>query len=114
MSSESQNLRLPPRIGVDATIDSHRTCQAGKNSARRATFRRILDTRLAGAGLAILAIVLLCALLAPLIAPYDPNGRTISRSPNRRPPITCSAQTTSAATCSRASSTARASRWKSA
>jgi peptide/nickel transport system permease protein len=35
--------------------------------------RRLLETRLAGTGLAITAIVLLCALAAPLLAPYDPN-----------------------------------------
>ncbi len=72
MSSESQNLRLPPRVGVEATaLPTAR--QAGPGRVRWRTFRRILDVRLAGAGLAILAIVLLCALLAPLIAPYDPN-----------------------------------------
>jgi peptide/nickel transport system permease protein len=35
--------------------------------------RQVLATRLVGTGLAISAIVLLCALLAPLITPYDPN-----------------------------------------
>jgi peptide/nickel transport system permease protein len=35
--------------------------------------RRLLETRLVGTGLAISAIVVLCALVAPLIAPYDPN-----------------------------------------
>ena len=35
--------------------------------------RRVLETRLVGTGLAISAIVLLCALAAPLLAPYDPN-----------------------------------------
>ncbi len=35
--------------------------------------RRLLETRLAGAGLVISAIVVLCALAAPLLAPYDPN-----------------------------------------
>ena len=35
--------------------------------------RRMLETRLVGTGLAITAIVLLCALAAPLLAPYDPN-----------------------------------------
>jgi peptide/nickel transport system permease protein len=34
--------------------------------------RRLLETRLAGTGLAVLAIVALCALLADLISPYDP------------------------------------------
>jgi peptide/nickel transport system permease protein len=35
--------------------------------------RRLLETRLVGTGLAITAVVLLCALAAPLLAPYDPN-----------------------------------------
>jgi peptide/nickel transport system permease protein len=35
--------------------------------------RRLLETRLAGAGLIISAIVVFCALGAPLLAPYDPN-----------------------------------------
>lgn len=41
---------------------------------RRPRFlRAVLETRLAGTGLTITAVVLLCAVLAPLIAPYDPN-----------------------------------------
>jgi peptide/nickel transport system permease protein len=36
-------------------------------------FRTLVETRLVGAGLAISVLVLLCALAAPLIAPYDPN-----------------------------------------
>jgi peptide/nickel transport system permease protein len=36
-------------------------------------WRRLLETRLVGTGLAITALVVLCALAAPLIAPYDPN-----------------------------------------
>ena len=35
--------------------------------------RRLLETRLVGTGLAISAVVLLCALAAPVLAPYDPN-----------------------------------------
>ena len=35
--------------------------------------RRMLEPRLVGTGLGITAIVLLCALAAPLLAPYDPN-----------------------------------------
>jgi peptide/nickel transport system permease protein len=71
----SENLPLPPRIGVEATMLPTATQQAGPGRARLRTFRRILDVRLAGAGLAILAIVLLCALLAPLLSPYDPNAQ---------------------------------------
>jgi peptide/nickel transport system permease protein len=36
-------------------------------------WRRLLETRLVGTGLAISAIVVVCALAAPLIAPYAPN-----------------------------------------
>jgi len=36
-------------------------------------WRRLLETRLVGTGLAITAVVVVCALAAPLIAPYDPN-----------------------------------------
>src|SRR5712691_6453810 len=36
-------------------------------------WRRLLETRLVGTGLAVTAVVVLCALAAPLIAPYDPN-----------------------------------------
>lgn len=35
--------------------------------------RQVLETRLVGTGLAISAIVLFCAIFAPLISPYDPN-----------------------------------------
>jgi peptide/nickel transport system permease protein len=33
---------------------------------------RVLETRLVGTGLAILAIVAICAIFAPVLAPYDP------------------------------------------
>jgi peptide/nickel transport system permease protein len=48
-----------------------RAVGAGRPSAR--FLRTLLETRLVGAGLAISAVVVLCALAAPLIAPYDPN-----------------------------------------
>jgi peptide/nickel transport system permease protein len=38
-------------------------------------FRRVLATRLAGAGLVILGLVCICALGAPLLAPYNPNDQ---------------------------------------
>lgn len=38
-------------------------------------FRRVLATRLAGVGLAILGLVCICALGAPLLAPYNPNDQ---------------------------------------
>ena len=39
----------------------------------RRFFRQLLETRLVGTGLAISALVLLCAIFADLVAPYDPN-----------------------------------------
>lgn len=35
--------------------------------------RKVLETRLVGTGLAISAVVMFCAIFAPLISPYDPN-----------------------------------------
>jgi peptide/nickel transport system permease protein len=53
-----------------ALVVSQRTTR----NAELGTFlRTLLEVRLAGAGLAIFALVLFCALAAPLIAPYDPN-----------------------------------------
>jgi peptide/nickel transport system permease protein len=53
-----------PRVSADGV----------EGSARGARFVRVmLETRLVGAGLLISAIVLVCALAAPLIAPYDPS-----------------------------------------
>jgi peptide/nickel transport system permease protein len=43
------------------------------DSSSSSLLRRLLETRLVGTGLAITAIVLLCALAAPLLSPYDPN-----------------------------------------
>jgi peptide/nickel transport system permease protein len=40
---------------------------------RRPFWSRLLETRLVGTGLTISAIVVACALAAPLLAPYDPN-----------------------------------------
>jgi peptide/nickel transport system permease protein len=48
-----------------------RAVGSGRPTAR--FLRTLLETRLVGAGLAISAVVMLCALAAPLIAPYDPN-----------------------------------------
>lgn len=45
----------------------------GRPRGRGAFLRTLLETRLVGTGLAISAVVLFCALAAPLLAPYDPN-----------------------------------------
>src|SRR5437667_7880422 len=56
-----------------ATIAAGRL--AGRVGQRRGAgfLRAILETRLVGTGLTITALVVLCALLADLISPYDPN-----------------------------------------
>lgn len=83
----SEHLRLPPRAGIEATALPTATLEVGRGRARWRTFRRVLDARLAGAGLAILSIVIFCALLAPLISPYDPNEQdylALAESPSAR------------------------------
>jgi peptide/nickel transport system permease protein len=49
------------------------TTEAPRVTPHFGFLRRLLETRLAGAGLAISALVVVCALAAPLLAPYDPN-----------------------------------------
>ncbi len=71
----SEKIRLPPRAGLAATVLPIAAREGGRGRARWRTFRRVLDARLAGAGLAILAVVVFCALFAPLIAPYDPTDQ---------------------------------------
>lgn len=73
----SEKMRVPPPAGLAATVLPTATAalEGGRGRARWRTFRRVLDARLAGAGLAILAIVVFCALFAPLIAPYNPTDQ---------------------------------------
>ena len=74
----SSSRSVPPRAEIAATVLPTAvlgSVQAGRGRARWRTFRRVLDARLAGAGLAILAIVVFCALFAPLIAPYNPTDQ---------------------------------------
>ncbi|MGW4676234.1 ABC transporter permease [Streptomyces sp. NPDC004324] len=54
-------------------------------SPRAAALRTLLRNRLAVAALAVLAIMLLLAVLAPLIAPYDPNSQDLLL--RLRPPV---------------------------
>jgi peptide/nickel transport system permease protein len=46
---------------------------------RHAAIQRLLRARLAGLGLVIVAVVVLVALLAPLVAPYDPSRQDTRR-----------------------------------
>jgi peptide/nickel transport system permease protein len=71
----SENMRVPPPADLTATILPTAALEGGQGGTRWRTFRRVLDARLAGAGLAILAIVVVCALFAPVISPYDPTDQ---------------------------------------
>lgn len=54
-------------------------------SPGRRTLRRFLSHRLALIGAVIISMLIVCAVLAPLLAPYDPNEinlRSISQSPS--------------------------------
>lgn len=59
------------RPSLDSTVDSLAASPA--SSLRRDTIRRILRQRSAVVGLAILAFLAFVAILAPVIAPFDPN-----------------------------------------
>ena len=71
----SENLRLPMRPGPlrPDTNAAPLVAVALPPRQDRSILRRVLDARLAGAGLAVLALVVFCALLAPVLAPADPN-----------------------------------------
>lgn len=71
----SENLRLPMRPGPLRPDTNATPLVAVALPPRhdRSILRRVLDARLAGVGLAVLALVVFCALLAPVLAPADPN-----------------------------------------
>jgi peptide/nickel transport system permease protein len=55
-------------------VESPQRTRDAQRATRHLEFvRTLLEVRLAGAGLAIFALVVFCALAAPLIAQYDPN-----------------------------------------
>ncbi|MEV6532282.1 ABC transporter permease [Streptomyces sp. NPDC051639] len=60
---------IPPSVAAPAAM-------AGRGP-RAAALRTLLRNRLAVAALAVLAIMLVFALFAPLIAPYDPNAQDL-------------------------------------
>jgi peptide/nickel transport system permease protein len=78
MSSLDQaTLASTPRIGAEP--------QARAASPGRRTLKRFLSHRLAMIGAIIISILAICAIFAPLLAPYDPNAidlRRISESPS--------------------------------
>ncbi|MFD8421753.1 ABC transporter permease [Streptomyces sp. NPDC059466] len=59
----------PPAVAAPPATAAH--------SPRAVALRTLLRNRLAVAALAVLAIMLVCALFAPLIAPYDPNSQDL-------------------------------------
>lgn len=71
----SEQVRLSPRGDAGAAIlpTARAVTRSGRSGSR--FVRQLLGTRLAGAGIILIAIVLFCALFAGLIAPYDPNAQ---------------------------------------
>jgi peptide/nickel transport system permease protein len=76
MSSEQAANRPPAGVGVTAAPARGQADLTGVGRTRAprrfALLSAVLDTRLAGIGLSILAVVVFCAVFAPFIAPYDP------------------------------------------
>ena len=65
---------MSTRVFVEKPVSLPATPRAEPGHLRSVAFvRTLLETRLAGAGLVISGVLLLCALSAPLLAPYDPN-----------------------------------------
>ncbi len=73
MSSEQMRLSPSGEAGA-TTLPTARAAPRGAGGGMRFV-RRVLGTRLAGAGIVMIALVLSCALFAGLIAPYDPNAQ---------------------------------------
>lgn len=73
----SENLRVPARPGPSHPDTNATPLVAVALPPRhdRSILRRVLDARLAGAGLAVLVLVVFSALLAPVLAPADPNAQ---------------------------------------
>ena len=72
--------------------------------------RRFLRNKLAVVGLVMVAIVFLTALIAPVLAPHDPQAQDLSNTLDDRRRPTGWAPTSTGATCSAGSSTAAGSR----
>lgn len=86
-------------------IKGKETAPAKKRSQARDTWRRFRNNKLAMVGLVIVLVIVLSAVFADLIAPYDYDKQSYE---DRLPAPLCwsipSARTTMAATCSAASS----------
>jgi len=69
---------LPVRVAKPA-LDRRRLDRAAAPSPSQRTLRRFLSHRLAVIGATILAAMAVCAILAPLLAPADPNAINLTR-----------------------------------
>lgn len=78
-------MRNAGELLLDQAASGGRVPQERAVSPGRRTLRRFLSHRLALIGAVIFSILVLAALLAPLLAPYDPNTinlRTMSQAPS--------------------------------
>jgi peptide/nickel transport system permease protein len=78
--SSAEEIRLEPAVSSRDVAPRERAMSPG-----RRTMRRFFANRLALIGAVILGILAICAIFAPLLAPYDPNAinlRAISQPPS--------------------------------
>lgn len=81
----SEKMRVSPHGALEATTLPTAQAAGGRGSERWRFVRRVFGARLAGAGVAMLAVVVFCALFASLIAPYDPKEQdylALAQSPS--------------------------------
>lgn len=72
-------------VAVAATPSGRGQIERAISPGRR-TLRRFLSHRLALIGAILLSILVICAILAPILAPYDPNAidlRSMAQAPSR-------------------------------
>lgn len=75
---------LAQEAGAPAPAGEGRDVPGEALTPRQIVWRRFRRHRMAMAGLVVLTLICLSALLAPLIAPYDPTAQNVKR--NREPP----------------------------
>jgi peptide/nickel transport system permease protein len=103
-----------PRLRLPRSADPVRVSAPVLAPARRGVWRAALADPRTALGLAIVALVVVAALFAPWLAPFDPNHPDFGAALAPPGAPYWLGGTISAATCSRASSTARAPRCSSA
>ena len=64
-----------PRVVAEPVAVPRR--ELSSQSGARAFFRRLRRTRLAAVGVGIVGVVVACAILAPVLSPYDPNRQRL-------------------------------------